>query len=443
MDCGRITNLLSDYIDGQLSDNRRRQVESHLRTCTSCAAELSRLRRTVEAVRSLPELDLPADFHAALHLRLAQAQAEQQEAAARSPARAAGRAAGFSSWVRQGFRRPAWRGAFAAVACLALVFSLARYTLPGWDGNVWSLVNMARSGNLRVFGLGGSPESTPPVGSSNPAPRDTGGLGATKLPDSGGKAAGDSFAAAPEGMGGVTTTGLPDGVSTLGGTQVIRSASLTVEVREFEPSSRQVEDIIIAAGGYIEQSSINMDAKTRSGYFRARVPEPKFSETIRKLEELGKPQRREISAEDVTAPILDLEARISSLRSQELKMAQLLGQAKTLDEVLRVENELTRIRYQIEAYEGQLRYYRNRVSMATIALNLSEPGTPVPPPVPGADLWYRIWQAFVATWKGIGRFTEGLFVFIASVAPVVALLVAARWGYGRYRRSKAGRGTGI
>jgi hypothetical protein len=254
-----------------------------------------------------------------------------------------------------------------------------------------------------------------------------------------GKGGGEGLAALPTGA---TSPSGYEGVSTLGGSQVIRTAALGVEVKEFEPASRLVEDIVIAAGGYIEQSSVSMDAKTRSGYFRARVPENKFSETVRKLEELGKPLRRDLGTEDVTAPIMDLEARISSLRGQELRLAQLLAQAKTLDEVLRVENELSRIRYQIEAYEGQLRYYRSRVSLATITLNLSEPGVPVPPPVPGADLWYRIWQAFVATWKGIWRFTEAVFVFIASVAPVIAILAVAWWGYGRYRRNKAGQGPG-
>lgn len=452
MHCGRITDLLSDYIDGQLNDTRRNQVESHLKTCTSCAAELSRLRRTLEAVRSLPEVELPDGFQAALHMRLVEAEGERRKAAvaAHSPESAGagashpgggGRLAGIGEWFREGLRRPAWRGAIAAVACLAVVFSLGRYALPSWDGNVWSLVNMARGGNTRIFGLGGQTPDTagapgPTTGLTKPS---TEGLGTEGRQVDPAVKGGDALAALPPGGGQLTSF---DGVSTPGGAQVIRVASLGVEVKEFEPASRQVEDIVIAAGGYIEQSSVSMDAKVRSGYFRARVPENKFAETIRKLEELGKPLRRELGTEDVTAPIMDLEARISSLRGQELRLTQLLSQAKTLDEILRVENELSRIRYQIEAYEGQLRYYRSRVSMATITLNLSEPGKPVPPPVPGADLWYRIWQAFVATWNGIWRFTEAAFVFVASVVPVVAILAAAWWGYGRYRRNRADRGPG-
>lgn len=481
MHCGRIRDLLSDYIDGQLKGRRLSQVESHLKSCASCSAELSDLRRALDAVRSLPELDLPAGFEAALHVRLIDAETAQREAAAhlgagagagagvgararvgagvgarvgagagaagggaRGRAVSVGRLGGFGAWLRDGFRRPAWRGAFAAVACVALVFSIVRYTVPGWDGNVWSLINMARGGNVGAFGVSG-PEGSPPPGAglaTDPAPQ-TGtdpGAGRTPAGDVAGKGGGDTLAGLPPGVGALS----PEVVSTLGGAQIIRTASLVVEIREFEAATREVEDIVAAAGGYIEQSSLNLSAKTRSGYFRVRVPEGKFSETIRKLEELGKPLRRDLGTEDVTAPIMDLEARLSTLRGQELRLIQLQGQAKTLDEVLRVENELSRVRYQIEAYEAQLRYYRSRVSLATISLNLSEPGVPVPPPVPGADLWYRIWQAFVATWKGIWRFTEALFVFIASVAPVVAILAVAWWGFVRYRHrdSRSGRGPG-
>jgi hypothetical protein len=275
-----------------------------------------------------------------------------------------------------------------------------------------------------VSGTGTTPDTTQgkPGGlASDPVGGNASGKGGSEV------VLGDTDTAAP---------GILTDVSILIGNMVIRTGTLTVEVEKFIESERQVTTIVETAGGYIEQSSLTLDGTVKSGWFRVRVPQDKFTAVITKFEELGTVRQKEIGSEDVSAAIVDIEARIANLRRQELRLGELLGQAKTLDEVLRVENELSRVRYQIESYDGQLQYLKNRVALATIQLTLREPSEPVDPPVPGGDIWRQIWKAFVATWRAIGRFTVGLVVFVASVAPV-ALLVAVAWF--AYRRRRAGR----
>jgi anti-sigma factor (TIGR02949 family) len=65
-DCSRIVSFLSDYLDGRLDDDVRRDLERHLSGCSDCTAFLGSFRRTVELVRSLSEDDLPES----LRLRL-------------------------------------------------------------------------------------------------------------------------------------------------------------------------------------------------------------------------------------------------------------------------------------------------------------------------------------------------------------------------------------
>ena len=54
--------LLSSYIDDEVSDSERRRVESHLSECDECRRELESLRMTVLALRRLPEIQTTRSF---------------------------------------------------------------------------------------------------------------------------------------------------------------------------------------------------------------------------------------------------------------------------------------------------------------------------------------------------------------------------------------------
>ena len=65
-DCSRILALLSDYVDGRLPDDIRRDLEQHLNGCSDCSSFVGSFRSTVALLQSLSEDDLPDE----LRLRL-------------------------------------------------------------------------------------------------------------------------------------------------------------------------------------------------------------------------------------------------------------------------------------------------------------------------------------------------------------------------------------
>ncbi len=52
--------LLSAYLDGEVTEDERKLVTSHITDCGTCQAELADLHLARSALRSLPVLDLPA-----------------------------------------------------------------------------------------------------------------------------------------------------------------------------------------------------------------------------------------------------------------------------------------------------------------------------------------------------------------------------------------------
>jgi hypothetical protein len=58
----RIREMLSLYIDGELSSGDRARVEEHLAECDDCTWELETLRQTVDLMAQLPKVPVPRAF---------------------------------------------------------------------------------------------------------------------------------------------------------------------------------------------------------------------------------------------------------------------------------------------------------------------------------------------------------------------------------------------
>lgn len=114
MNCDGVSNLLSAYLDGELTPGELLRVEEHLRRCHACADEVDSLRQTVALVASLEEVEVPASFHMQLHQRLV---------ALGPPVAAVRRAPAQPVWQRN-VRR--W-GLPAAAAAAALAIGLTTF----------------------------------------------------------------------------------------------------------------------------------------------------------------------------------------------------------------------------------------------------------------------------------------------------------------------------
>lgn len=62
MACEKIQDLLSEYLDSELSEEERTRVAEHVSECETCAEELRTMQRTVATLHSLPRHAAPADM---------------------------------------------------------------------------------------------------------------------------------------------------------------------------------------------------------------------------------------------------------------------------------------------------------------------------------------------------------------------------------------------
>ncbi|MCC8174512.1 MAG: DUF4349 domain-containing protein, partial [Odoribacter sp.] len=83
---------------------------------------------------------------------------------------------------------------------------------------------------------------------------------------------------------------------------------------------------------------------------------------------VGKLDSKNIRVMDVTETFIDLETRIKTKKELEERYKELLKQAKTVKEVLEIEQQIGYLRAEIESFEGRFKYLSDRISYSTLTL---------------------------------------------------------------------------
>jgi len=157
-----------------------------------------------------------------------------------------------------------------------------------------------------------------------------------------------------------------------------------------------------------------------TGTITLRIPAENFEDVIKEIEKVGDLKEEKITLEDVTEQYIDLTARLNNLKRQEQRYLEILEMAVTVEEVLTVENQLGRIRGDIESMEGRVLYLDNRISLSTIQVHVSEP-EPITHESGIQRVLTDVVDAFLSTIRGIIIFM-GYFIPVAVFLTVAALL---------------------
>jgi len=170
-----------------------------------------------------------------------------------------------------------------------------------------------------------------------------------------------------------------DAKSSLPSTQrkVVRNADLSIEVASPAAAESKVSSLVERLGGYVASSERSTDAdegerKTARVSLSLRVPAERLDEALREIKRLGAGAETErIGSEDVTDEFIDVSARVANQRHLEQQLVTILAQANTVDGSLKVHQELTNVRTEIDRLEGRKRFLETESALAKISLTLS------------------------------------------------------------------------
>jgi hypothetical protein len=161
------------------------------------------------------------------------------------------------------------------------------------------------------------------------------------------------------------------------------------------------------------------------------VPAPKFESTLTELRRHGTVLSESATGRDVTEEFTDTEAQIKSKRRLEERLLHIVDGSGSVKDMLEVENELTRVRTDIERLEGHSRLLANQASFATIQATFVSPAQPIVREV--ESIGSRFANAFRTAGGVFVSVATGLIVGIGALGPV-ALPAGALYLMWRRRR---------
>jgi len=212
----------------------------------------------------------------------------------------------------------------------------------------------------------------------------------------------------------------------LSASHIIRTASLTVQVKDVPKALDEARTTTENAGGYVGDETTNRDEEGGE-HTRVvlRVPVEKYDEVLADLQGAGKLLHRTAKAQDVTDQVVDVESRIKSQRVSVARVRELMDQATKLSDVVQLEGELSTRESDLEALLAQQASLKDRTSLATITLSLTE--TPVKAVAKDDDTGFV--DALAGGWDAFVTMLRWLAVAFGAVLPflAVAVLLVLAW----------------
>jgi hypothetical protein len=209
-------------------------------------------------------------------------------------------------------------------------------------------------------------------------------------------------------------------------TKIIRTGDVSLIVDNFDEAfARFKADVEAIKDAYIAKAEISgSTGSPRRGTWKVRIPTASFDKFMTQMAGLGVPDRNVIDSRDVTEEYYDVEARLRNKKAEEARLVKHLDTSTgKLEEILKVEHEISRVRGEIEQMEGRLRMIDNLSSLTTVSVTMQEIKNYVPAQAPTFS--NRVARTFGNSTDALVNFGEGVVLFSVAVAPWLPLIAVA------------------
>jgi hypothetical protein len=221
--------------------------------------------------------------------------------------------------------------------------------------------------------------------------------------------------------------------------QLVKTAEIVLVVKSIDDTVRQASKIVQQQQGDILglQDDKPENGSRQTASMKIRVPQKRLETTIDALAKLGTIQRRNLTAEDVTDQLVDVRARLRNLRQTENSLLDIMKRSGSVGDVLKVSQELSKVRESIEQIDAQLKSLTNRVAYSTISLQLEaavSSTTPQPP------LGLQVQDTWNNATHSVGELTTDLIrlvIWLLAYSPYLLLFGGTAWlSYTRLKKQR-------
>jgi hypothetical protein len=206
---------------------------------------------------------------------------------------------------------------------------------------------------------------------------------------------------------------------------VISTGALSLESPDVSAARQKAIDLVNQAGGHVdnEESLSGDDGRMTRSSLVFRVPAKQFASVMDQLADVAETVRQSRQAEDVTADVIDVAARIRVQESSIRRLELLYARATTIGQIISLESQLSRRQADVDSLKQRQAWLLNQTALSTIEVVIVEPDTQK-----STVVRHGFMKGLYAGWDALVSMTMGILAALGAVLPflgVLALLILA------------------
>lgn len=223
------------------------------------------------------------------------------------------------------------------------------------------------------------------------------------------------------------------------GARVIKKGSVALLVADGKvtPTLTAVGELAAQAGGEVATSSTQEFGPNPAGSVTLRFPSDKFESVVAAVRNLAEVRAATTTGQDVTAQYSDVETQVKTLQAARERFLVILSNAKSVGDILAVQQRVDDTTAKIDRLEGQRRVLADQSDKATLEVTVTQKDDPVVTRVDKPD--NGLTKAFKDAGSGFTGGVEALVrnsgraVLLVLCLAVTLVVLRLGWRIGRRR----------
>ncbi len=195
--------------------------------------------------------------------------------------------------------------------------------------------------------------------------------------------------------------------------KLTKNGSIRFETSNLNKTKQLIMSAVSSLNGYVSNDNISESNNHTENTLTVRIPADKTDSLIAIIESnASKIDYKSIDVQDVTEQFIDLDTRVKTKKEVETRYRELLSRATSVEEILKIEEQIGNIRTEIESAEGRLRYLSNQVQYSTLHVTFYEKYS-------NFGFWGKMAKAFKNGWNSL----LWLLIGIANLWAIILFIV--------------------
>lgn len=397
MSCEQFIEEMSLYIDGLIEEDDKMQFEKHLKSCPNCREELEQFKNIISELHSLPQKELPDNFHKGLLLKLYQ----------KKEGNKVQKKAFYQNWK--------------VLSTMAAAFILFIFVI----------------GSIGDMGLSKN-ESTIEQSSSGSAPAEVYDMAMDEEAKAKSREYTSDTAAETEEyrvtaelpIQGNNQTIMKAEVNEISDRKIIYESLMSIEVDVFDEAVNKIKDITNKSGGYVENSTSYIyyseperNIYLKQGNIKIRIPVEQYGQIQEQITKMGHLIHQEETSTNVTEEYIETESRVRMLEVEQERLLEIMKKAEKVEDLIKLEERLNVVRTDLEIYKSKIKNWDQLVAFSTFSIELKEVKKVEKIKSADPNLQTRLQSSFNKSLNDLREGFERIIVSLAySIIPFTLLL---------------------